>query len=107
MKIHRVVLIGTILSVAAQPQIVKEKASLQAKIQSQRYCRVDHKIASLMMTFSIAFKNSASSTITIRKPIHVVPLVSRTLHDLQNSKYEFTLYAPDVFPEPGQEVHEA
>jgi hypothetical protein len=27
----------------------------------------------------------------------VVPPVSRTLHDLQHSKYEFTLYAPDVF----------
>jgi hypothetical protein len=108
MKTRYVVLTGMILTVAAQPQIVKEKASMHAKIESQRYCQVDHKRASLLITFSVALKNSAGATITIERPIHVVPLVSRTLHDLQHSKYEFTLYEPDVFfVKPGKRVDEA
>ena len=97
MKMHYVVLTGMILTVAAQPQIIKEQASMQAKVASQRYCQVDHKTASLVITFSIAFKNSTGATITVGEPIHVVPLVSRTLRDLQHGKFEFTLYAPDVF----------
>jgi len=97
MKMHYVVLTGMILTVAAQPQIAKEQASMQAKIESQRYCQVDHKTVSLVITFGVAFKNSTGATITMRQPIHVVPLVSRTLQDLQRRNYEFTLYSPDVF----------
>lgn len=107
MKMHRFVLTGMILTVTAQPQIVKEQASMQAKIESLRYCQVDTKTASLTMKFSVALKNSTSGTISIWQPIDVVPLVSRTLDDLQNKKYEFMLYAPDVFPlRPGKEVRE-
>jgi len=97
MKMRCVVLTGMILTVAAQPQIAKEQASMQAKIESQRYCQVDHKTVSLVITFGVAFKNSTGATITMRQPIHVVPLVSRTLQDLQHRNYEFTLYSPDVF----------
>lgn len=105
MKIHLFVLIGMILAGAARPQIVHEESRMQATIDSQRYCQVDQKRASLVMKFSLAWKNSTSRTITIRQPVHVVPFVSRTLRDLQHSKYEFTLYAPDVFPKPGKRAH--
>src|SRR5450755_1613466 len=97
MKVRGVVLTGMILSIAAQSQIIKEQASMEAKIESKRYCEVDSKSASLAIKFSVALKNSTGTTITMRQPIHVVPFVSRTLQDLQHSKYELILYSPDDF----------
>ena len=109
MKIYKFLLTGMILVVAAQSQMVKEQASMEAKIENQRYCRVNNKTGSLIMKFSVAMKNGTSATIALPKPIYVVPLVARTLQDLQNRKYEFTLYGPDVIvaPIPRNKVPEA
>lgn len=106
MKVCSVVLTGMIAAVTAESQIFKDHANMKATIESKRYCAVNSKKASLAINFSVALENTTSATITIRQPIQVVPLVSRTLQDLQNSKYDLTLYSPDDFGlvKPGSNV---
>lgn len=109
MKVRDLVLAGMILPSTVPSQIVKDQARMEAKIESRRYCEVDSKKTSLAINFSVVFKNTTISTITMHQPIHVLPLVSRTLPDLQHKKYELTLYSPETFGlvKPDNKVPEA
>jgi hypothetical protein len=107
MNIYALVFLIAFLVTAANPQITDEKLTLNTQIRSQRYCKVNDKIAALLVSFKIKVVNAAHLAVEVSPPVYPIVLVSHTLDDVRKGNHEFELHSPDAFdqsnsPEPSQ-----
>ena len=93
---YRLALVVLSLTIQVSPRVLDKPLTLEANIETQRYCAIQDGTSTLLIKFNVRLLNHGKSSIVIDRPIYPLLLASRTLQALQKADHEFALHPPDA-----------
>jgi len=75
---YRLALVVLSLTIQVSPRVLDKPLTLEANIETQRYCAIQDGTSTLLIKFNVRLLNHGKSSIVIDRPIYPLLLVSRT-----------------------------